>query len=373
MPDESDSPTGPPPDHQFPARNESSPPVGPPQIPSTPPAPKPVQLHALGTFPVVAVILLHYVTLGIFSIFWINLTHGKLPRVRSDDPSGGRALGFSFIPFFNLYWIFFSYLRLCTRIDEQRNVYGLAPRGLEGLATTNCIFQVIPGINILLGYTLFTPVFIGNLQSSVNQLAEASATTQPRNALPSLPATPGLPGWAIALIACGSMIFLLPVMAGMLLPALAKAKYRAQRINCVNNLKIIGLANRTWAMENADQFAFNVSTNKGGTLEWCTEGIDGFDQNAWRHFQRLSKELSTPRILICPADGTKQQVSSFDDLQANNVSYLLHTGTNVTTENPQLVLAICPIHHTVLMADGSVQQMSESRMRSVLQSAMGNR
>ena len=140
--------------------------------------PTPENVHHLTSFPVAAVILLHYFTCGIFSLVWLNLMHGKLPRVRSDDPSAGKAVGFCFIPFFNLYWIFFTYRRLCLRIDEQRALYGLPPSNLRGMATTACIFQLIPYINALIGYTIITPIFIGLMQSSVNQLVKQTSATR---------------------------------------------------------------------------------------------------------------------------------------------------------------------------------------------------
>ena len=42
--------------------------------------------------------------------------------------------------------------------------------------------------------------------------------------------------------------------AGMLIPALAKAKDKAQRINCVNNLRQIGLAARMYANDHEEVF-----------------------------------------------------------------------------------------------------------------------
>ena len=66
-----------------------------------------------------AVIILHFLTFGLFSFFFHACKHGRLPMVRHDDPSTGKAIGFMFIPFYNWYWIFFANLRLCDRINEH--------------------------------------------------------------------------------------------------------------------------------------------------------------------------------------------------------------------------------------------------------------
>lgn len=335
---------------------------------TVPPISTPVGLHQLTSFPVAALILLHYLTCGIFSLVWLNLMHGKLPRTRPDDPSAGRAVGFCFIPFFNLYWIFFTFRRLCLRVDEQRELYGLPPSNLRGMATTSCIFQVIPYINGLIGYTIITPIFIGLMQSSVNELAKTSATTAPRATLPTVPAASGMPGWAIALIVCACVVPALGFFSALLIPALVNARMKAQRINCVNNLKQIGVAFRIWPSGQDDRFPFNVSTNKGGTFELCVLGEDGLDKNSWLHFQVMSNELTSPKILVCPADASKQAALDFNHLQAVNVTYQIHSGTNVTEVDPQSILAICPIHRNVLYCDGSVSQLSESQMRELLNS-----
>ena len=172
-------------------------------------------------------------------------------------------------------------------------------------------------------------------------------------------------GWQLVSVGnedTSGTMFLAPAVAGvaipaaMLLPALARAKSRAQSINCVNNLKQIGLAFRIWSLDNEDQFPFNVSATKGGTLELCARGEGGFDQNSFRHFQVMSNELNTPKILICPADPSKQLAANFSNLQANNVSYLVRSGTNITDLSPQEVLAHCPVHGHDALCDGSVRQ-----------------
>jgi hypothetical protein len=255
---------------------------------NTPPA------HQLTSFPVVLVILLHYLTCGIFSTVWFNLMHGKLPTVRSDDPSAGRAVGFCFIPFFNFYWIFFTYRRLCLRVDEQRELYGLAPSNLRGMATAACILQVIPYIN-LIGLAVFFPIFLGLMQSSVNQLVAKTATTAPRAALPMVQAAPAMPGWAIALVVCGCLVPCVGLLAAIAIPNFVKARSTSQMNACINNLRLIDSAKQQWALE---QRKTNTDTPQGSDLQpYLGRGANG--------------ELPS-----CPADSADEWTTSYN---INNV------------------------------------------------------
>jgi len=182
----------------------------------------------------------------------------------------------------------------------------------------------------------------------------------------------GAAGYALAGLIMGYVSLVMTLLlAGMLLPALAKAKSKAQSINCRNNMKQIGLASRVWAIDNDGNFPFNVSTNQGGTLELCSPGSDGFDRNAVFHFRVMSNELSTPKILVCPADIRKKAALNFESLQPENVSYQICSGTNVSEVNPATVMAICPIHNNVVLCDGSVQQFSKSRLKGMQKGQKG--
>ena len=117
---------------------------------------------------------------------------------------------------------------------------------------------------------------------------------------------------AFTLIELLVVIAIIAILAAMLLPALAAAKRKAQKINCVNNLKQVGIAIRIWEGDNGDKYPMQVPSSQGGAqdyLQHCNNNTDNqltTDTSLCpgQTFMVMSNELSTSKILNCPSDAT---------------------------------------------------------------------
>lgn len=165
---------------------------------------------------------------------------------------------------------------------------------------------------------------------------------------------------------------------------------RVLQINCVNNLKQISLAARIWANDHDNKYPMEIAATNNAMRELMADGNTTF---LWLS---MSNELSTPRILHCPADTKDRTATSFGkDFSDDNVSYFFNLDTDVS--NPQTVsfgddnlivggeavrpgvlklganadMEWTPERHrgggNIALGDGSVQETTSSRLRQYFQ------
>ncbi|HWY29106.1 MAG TPA: prepilin-type N-terminal cleavage/methylation domain-containing protein [Candidatus Acidoferrum sp.] len=159
---------------------------------------------------------------------------------------------------------------------------------------------------------------------------------------------------AFTLIELLVVIAIIAILAAMLLPALAAAKRKAQRISCVNNIKEDSLAFRIWEGDNGDKYPQAVSTSQGGASEQVVHNGTTVPSYTWgvaNVFCVMSNELSTPKILNCPSDSRNVSVTvpatNFNEIIFGNpalasaatvqtISYFV--SGDASEANPQMLL-----------------------------------
>lgn len=106
------------------------------------------------------------------------------------------------------------------------------------------------------------------------------------------------------------VIAIIAILAGMLLPALGKAKARAQGIQCLNNTRQLGLAFRMYCEESGDRIPYAIGSGAQEPYAWMNNVLLD-DTNAeynWNPDLSIKKSPLWPhagknaKIFQCPGD-----------------------------------------------------------------------
>jgi prepilin-type N-terminal cleavage/methylation domain-containing protein/prepilin-type processing-associated H-X9-DG protein len=181
------------------------------------------------------------------------------------------------------------------------------------------------------------------------------------------------------------VIAIIGILAALLFPAVARAKLRAERVKCVNNLKETGIAFHLFANDHHGRLPMETPIREGGSLEWARTG------NAFTHFAAMSSELVDPKLLVCPAD-TRLAAKDWSHFGNGTLSYFvsvesklgvtqsLFSGDRNVSQTPLELTNVLQITYTnaqwttnlhnakgnLLFGDGSVLQANNDQLRDAL-------
>ena len=140
------------------------------------------------------------------------------------------------------------------------------------------------------------------------------------------------------------VIAIIGILASLLLPALSKAKARANRIKCVSNMKQIAMALKEFGAEHGDRMPWHLTNTDDFYKRKYTESV--FDK---RFFPNIALDLATPKILLSPCDprfkrnndrNVAQNIfsGSGGNLWARAVSYGVHHGGDELSPSTMLLI-----------------------------------
>jgi type II secretory pathway pseudopilin PulG len=156
-------------------------------------------------------------------------------------------------------------------------------------------------------------------------------------------------------IVSGIFLLMIPILAAMMLPALAAARQKAQEINCINNEKQLALAIRIYSGDNKDKFP--------PAATWC---------DAIKTYVGGSES-----VFKCPGANSSSRcdyafnakLDGMDQSKINPQTVMIFESDGGWNANGGSELLIGKPRHArmfvVAFADGSVQSVPQSRLNTL--------
>lgn len=176
-------------------------------------------------------------------------------------------------------------------------------------------------------------------------------------------AAPAAAGGGFTLIELLVVVAIIAILASMLLPALAKAKTKAQGIACLNNQKQLALAWQIYAHDFNDNLVWNDLTSDGSG--WVRGVLDYNPGNPHNtnvagllnpDYAKLAPYTQSPGIYKCPADPSYVTIKGRRYSRVRSLSM-----SQAMNSRDDWLSYLTKKKYTVFRKTGDLQRMGPSR------------